>query len=267
MKNVKKFPKKYFPDFFLKEWEKDDGVNFAIALARVSGWLLYVDWWTPYTDAPLELRKSIRVYVGADGDDIFDFTGKKNIENFNNNIISPIAEKRCTSFNGGIQTVFYSEEQLWKLPLRVKPNEDKVQKALDVISKSDLYLKKLPKRFNPQIPAYLAASFSFGHCAVFAQALQDIKGLKATAIIAEKYTSQYQFSKIGYCHSLNIHSDGDYEDSFGKQPLDGILARFGIEKYRLDENTQIEVHEKLKRNSPVKYQEIYKLATELIALQ
>ncbi|UIR57873.1 hypothetical protein LZQ00_08640 [Sphingobacterium sp. SRCM116780] len=266
MKNYKKVSQKYFLDFFLKEWEKEDGVNFAIALARVSGWLIHVDWWTPYNDAPLELRKSLRVYVGTDNDDIFDFIGKKKIQSFNQNVILPIAAKRGGSFSGGIQTTFYSEEQVWKLPLRVMPSEEKILKAVSIILKSELYLKKLPKRLNPNVPAHLAASFSFGHCAVFAHVLQEKKGLTATAIIAEKYTSQYAFSRLGYCHSVNIHLDGEYEDSFGKQPLDRILARFGVEKYRLDEVTQIEVHATLKRNSPAKYEEIFNLATELITL-
>jgi hypothetical protein len=35
-----------FPIQLIEEWEADDCVNFAVALARITGWLLHVDWWT-----------------------------------------------------------------------------------------------------------------------------------------------------------------------------------------------------------------------------
>ena len=33
-----------FPPKLIEEWEADDCVNFAVALARLTGWLLHVDW-------------------------------------------------------------------------------------------------------------------------------------------------------------------------------------------------------------------------------
>lgn len=32
-----------FPPKLIEEWEADDCVNFAVALARLTGWLLHVD--------------------------------------------------------------------------------------------------------------------------------------------------------------------------------------------------------------------------------
>ena len=72
-----------FPDELLREWENSDGVNFAIALARASGWLLYVDWWTQNQGDPVDKMKSLRVYVGTDGDAIYDFNGRKIIQAYN----------------------------------------------------------------------------------------------------------------------------------------------------------------------------------------
>jgi hypothetical protein len=265
MKNIFKI-QKYFPDFFLKAWENEDGVNFAIALARVSGWLLHVDWWTPYQDAPTEMMKSLRVYVGTDNDDVFDFNGRKSIEAFSRYVVEPIAAKRGGAFTGAVQSTYYSEEQIWRLPLRVKPVEEKVLKAEELLRGNSSYLNKLPVRRNPLVPAHLAADFSFGQCVVFAQAFQDIKGVKATAIIADKYIPLYGYSKLGYCHSLNIHPDGDAEDSFGKQPLENIVARFGIAEYHLDDASHVGVNATLKKNTPLKYDEVYTRALELIAL-
>lgn len=47
-KQVKKTTQ--FPEYILRDWETSDGVNFAIALRRITGWLLHVDWWSPTND-------------------------------------------------------------------------------------------------------------------------------------------------------------------------------------------------------------------------
>ena len=62
-----------FPDYILRDWEASDGVNFAVALARITGWLLHVDWWTPTDNKEaVENMKSLRVYVGNNSNHIYD---------------------------------------------------------------------------------------------------------------------------------------------------------------------------------------------------
>jgi hypothetical protein len=39
-----------FSDDLIAGWETDQCVHFAVALARMTGWLLQVDWWTPSLD-------------------------------------------------------------------------------------------------------------------------------------------------------------------------------------------------------------------------
>ncbi|MFX5756819.1 hypothetical protein ABTE27_22990, partial [Acinetobacter baumannii] len=46
------------------EWEANDCVNFAVALARLTGWLLHVDWWSVSAerreDIPLDQLTPLR---------------------------------------------------------------------------------------------------------------------------------------------------------------------------------------------------------------
>jgi hypothetical protein len=55
-----------FAPKLIEEWEAEDCVNFAVALARITGWLLHVDWLTPSDeeDIPESELKPLRVYVG-----------------------------------------------------------------------------------------------------------------------------------------------------------------------------------------------------------
>ena len=56
-----------FPKNEIESWEQDDCVNFAIALARLTNWLLHVDWFTnsfdPRSDEDPSNMVPIRVYV------------------------------------------------------------------------------------------------------------------------------------------------------------------------------------------------------------
>lgn len=71
--------KGHFTSDQIRNWENKDGVNFAIALARITGWLLHVDWLTIDQHAKVKDMTPLRVYVGIDTDYIFDFNGKKHI--------------------------------------------------------------------------------------------------------------------------------------------------------------------------------------------
>jgi len=220
--------KNKFPEYLMKDWENTDGVNFAIALARITGWLLHVDWWTPSEDAPVEDMRSVRVYVGTDGDAIYDFNGKKKIQAYIKYVIEPIAVKRATQNKGSVLTRFYSEADLRKLPLRVKANYANIKAAEDVIRRNKEFLDKIPPRINPEIPADIAGKYSFGWCVVFAEVIEELRGLPAVAMIADKYDPSVAINKPGYFHSVNLHPDGEVEDSWGKQPVEKILERFGV---------------------------------------
>jgi hypothetical protein len=248
----------------IRNWENQDGVNFAIALARITGWLLHVDWLTIDQHAKVEDMTPLRVYVGIDSDYIFDFNGKKHIQAYNKYVVTPIAAKRVSNGRGNVATRYYSEELLKSLPLRVRPSETEIQKAHDAIIAHATYLEKIPKRLNPEIPAYDAARFTYGWCTVYAEVIREIKGQPSVAIIVSKYTEEYSLSKIGYCHSINLHPDGEAEDVWGKQPLQYILDRFGVLEYTMDEAMQQKNNLGLKENSPEKYKEVYDLAVSLV---
>lgn len=84
----------YFSKETIRSWEDGDGVNYAIALARITGWLWHVDWWrAKHEETDVNKMKSLRVYVGDNADNIYDVKGKKRIAPFTNFVIMPLAIK------------------------------------------------------------------------------------------------------------------------------------------------------------------------------
>ncbi|MGF7077714.1 hypothetical protein ABIB50_000046 [Mucilaginibacter sp. UYCu711] len=114
------------------------------------------------------------------------------------------------------------------------------------------------------MPAHLAAEFTFGKCAVFAAVKQELSGLPATAISVNRYLKAFSLSKLGFCHSVLVHPDGDWEDAWGKQAPCYILARHGIEAYTLSEQVQLDVAARLRQNSPDEYALYDQLARTLL---
>lgn len=253
-----------FPDYILRDWEASDGVNFAIALGRITGWILHVDWWTPTDDKEIvENMKSLRVYVGNNSNQIYDLKGKQTIATFSNNIIKPIAKKRGANY-GGVATRYYSESKLFSLPLRVRPDENRIKTAQELIIANKDFLEKIPKRQSPIVPAHIAADFTYGQCNPFANALSDLKNYKPVALIAKEYNRLFELSKLGYIHSFTLDNDGNAIDVWGKDTIENIAHRFYLTKYELDEAVHFNVSQKLKTNSPKEYGEIYKKSVAII---
>ncbi|RWF38815.1 MAG: hypothetical protein EOS46_31355, partial [Mesorhizobium sp.] len=81
------------------EWESRDCVDFAVALARVTGWLLHVDWLADHAgpnsdDIPEMEMVPLRVYVGDDNDLIYDARGIKTIVDFNGSVVARLVRER-----------------------------------------------------------------------------------------------------------------------------------------------------------------------------
>lgn len=253
-----------FPDYILRNWEASDGVNFAIALSRITGWLLHVDWWTPTdNEEVVENMKSLRVYVGNNSNQIYDLKGKQTIATFSNNIIRPIAQKRGANY-GGVATRYYSETKLFGLQLRVKPDENRIKAAQELIIANKDFLEKIPKRQATNVPAHIAADFTYGQCNPFATALSDLRNYKPVALIAKEYNKLFELSELGYVHSFTLDKDGNAIDIWGKDTIENIAQRFGLKKYELDEAEHFNVSQKLKTNSPDKYEEIYEKSVAII---
>jgi hypothetical protein len=253
-----------FPEYILRDWEANDGVNFAIALSRITGWILNVYWWFPTDEKEIEEKmKPLRVYVGNISNQIYDIKGKQTFVTFSDNIIMPLCRKRGDKY-GGIVTRYYSEQKLFDLPLRIKPNETKIEEAKEFINKNKDFLEKISLRNDPKIPAHIAAKFTFGYCNPFATALCDLKGYKPVAIIAKEYNRQFEYSRLGYAHSFVLDQDNNAIDIWGKDSLENIIQRFGITKYELSESEHYAVNIRLKTNSPEKYNEIYEESVAII---
>jgi hypothetical protein len=253
-----------FPEYILRNWEESDGVNFAIALARVTGWILHVDWWSPTDNKEVvENMKSLRVYVGNNSNQIYDFKGKQTISTFSNNIISPITKKRRYNY-GTIVSRYYDESTLFKLSLRIKPSEEKIKEAQKLICNNAEFLSKIPLRNKPMVPAYIAAKFTFGKCNPFAETLSELKGFKATAIIAKKYNYIFEGNKLGYVHSFALDQENNAIDVWGKDTIENIAKRFEIAEFELSDSVHIARNEMLKNDYPDRYEEIHNEAVRII---
>jgi hypothetical protein len=228
----------FAPDL-IEQWEGDDCINFAVALARATGWILHVDWWSTSTehdeDIPIERLSPLRVYVGDNSDRIFDVRGVRSLADFCQHVIVRVIQQRGGG-NGCVYTRFYSESALSDLPLRSQPDEGEILRAMNAIQENINFLKDIPVRVQPYIPAHDAANYTFGNCAVFAEALRELTGLEPVAILAMKFSPMFERTKRsedGYFHSVVLHPDGMAEDVWGKAPLDEIAGRFGVEEFTI----------------------------------
>lgn len=254
-----------FSPQLIAQWEADDCVNFAIALARLTGWLLHVDWGTPSREqnigAPMELLKPLRVYVADNYDLIFDVRGIRHIDEFNNKIIRELATRTRSA---SVSTRFYEESMLASLPLRAQPHEARIKLATEEILKNPHYVAGIPCRTPPFIPAYKAAHFTFGRCAAFAEAMSKFASLPPIGLIATRYSPQFSGTRPGYFHSVVMHPDGIAEDAWGKASLTAIARRFGAIEFTSSHIEHIRVIENLKRSSPDLYNSALDEATEII---
>lgn len=257
----------FTPDV-IAEWESEKCVNFAIALARATKWLLHVDWWVPSTDPhnniPFEMCMPLRVYVADNQYDVFDVRGIRKMFSFQLRTIRELAQRNG---RGSLRTGYYSEESLAAAPLLNKPDEGKIDRATQLIEQNAAYLAAIPKRTLPLIPAYQAADFAYGRCVPYAEALSAVTGLMPVALMAVRFAPEFagtQTGENGYIHSVVLHADGMGEDSWGKAPLAEIAARFGVTQYRLGREEHQKAVKSLQRNSPNEYKAAVDEAKALI---
>lgn len=259
-----------FAPQLIEEWEADDCVNFAVGLARLTGWLLHVDWWSTSTEPkegiPLDQLKPLRVYVADNHDRIFDVRGVRSIREFNESVLVKLIRKNGFG-NGGVCTRFYDEAKLSSLPLRSLPDEAKIARAIEDIRANSHYLAAIPARMQPFIPAHKAAQYTYGRCASFAEAMRELTGLQPAALLAVRFSPLYEGtrrSESGYFHSVVLHPDGMAEDSWGKAPLEEIASRFGVIEFKTSSDEHRRVVEKLRQSSTDLYEIARKDAMDLI---
>lgn len=264
-----------FEPKLIEEWEAEDCVNFAVALARITGWLLHVDWWSTAPDGqniPLDRLQPLRVYVADNHDLIFDVRGIKTINDFNQRTIFNLASRIGPGPEGygGVATRFYDEASLPGLPLRFQPDEKKIALAEEAIKANSYFLAAIPARTPPYLSAHQAARFTYGLCAAFAEALQEKKGLQPVALLAIRFLPSFegtQRSKSGYFHSVVLHPDGMAEDAWGKASLKSIADRFGVIEFKTSADEHRLVVETLLRTSGDQFKDAQKKARDLLDTQ
>lgn len=262
-----------FPPNLIEQWEADDCVNFAVALARLTGWLLHVDWVVkslpPYDNVPIDKLIPLRVYVQDNREGIFDVRGVKTLVEFQESTIAKRATKILTAqrINGGVLTRFYDESKLSQLPLRSLPDESKIALAIEAIKANPAYLKKIPAKPQSRIPVHDAARYTFGRCVAYAEAMHELTGLHPVAILGKKFSPLYaatERSDDGYVHSIVVHPDGMGEDAWGIATIQDIAGRFGAVEFEISSDTHKEVVQNYHRTSSDIYEAELKVARQLI---
>ena len=153
------------------------------------------------------------------------------------------------------------------LPLRSLPDEARVAEATEAIKANTYFLAAIPPRQPPFIPAHKAARFTFGRCAAFAEVMQQSTGLKPTALLAVRFSPQFEGTRrtaTGYFHSVVLHPDGLAEDAWGKAPLHEIARRFGVVEFTTSGDEHHIVVNNLKSSSADLYEEARQDAMALV---
>lgn len=258
-----------FTPQLVEKWEADDCVHFAVGLARLTGWILHVDWWTSSSERaekiPPDRLAPLRVYVADNHDRIFDVRGIRSIVEFNKNVVMKLVLNAGPG--KGVLTRYYSETSLSLLPLRVKPDEFQINAAIAAISANPYYLAAIPLRKQPCIPAHQAARFTYGHCVPFAEAMRQLTGLQSVALLAVRLSPHFEATQLGeggYFHSVVEHPDGMVEDCWGKASPREVASRFGVVEFKTSGEDQRLIVEKLQRNSADLYVAALNEAKELI---
>lgn len=261
-----------FAPNLIEEWETNDCVDFAVALARITGWLLQVDWLSNSVEHQESITtdklRPLRVHVADNSELVFDVRGVRSFFEYNERIIQPLATKMQLS-GGGVYTRYYSEEGLTRQPLRVQPNEANIKRASEAIALNFHFLASIPQRNSPSLPADRAATFTYGRCAPYAEAMKELTGLTPVGLIAKRFSPRFEGTKraaSGYVHSVVIHPDGMAEDSWGKAPLSEIAGRFGVIEFSTSEEAHRSVVARLCHNSNDLYSAALHEAQELIRL-
>jgi hypothetical protein len=258
-----------FSPQLIQEWESEDCVNFAVALARLTGWLLHVDWFSSVPDesALEDSFKPLRVYVADNREGVFDVRGVKSIEDFYQTTIIKLSKKHATTY-GGVRTRFYAEARLAALPLRAQPDEHKIVLAMEAIKANRAFLNAIPAKPASRIPVHDAARYTFGRCVAYAEAMRELIGLQPAAILVQQFKPIYantKHSADGYVHSISIHPDGTGEDAWGIAPIEDIAARFGAVEFDISQDVHREVVGNYLRNSNELYQAELAIARKLVA--
>lgn len=263
-----------FSPALIAEWEAEDCINFAVALARISGWVLHVDWLVkgqpPYDNLTNTDLLPIRVYVQDNRDGIFDVRGVKTPVEFSEKVIFKRLKAMLPSlnFNGGVLTRFYTEAQMFTLPLRSFPCESKINLAIAAIQKNVTFLDSIPVKPQLTISAYDAARYTFGNCGFYAEAMHELAGPLPVAILVKEFVQEFkgtETSENGYVHSIVVHPDGMGEDAWGKTSIEEIAARFGAKTFEISRVAHQQVMQKLFLSSPETYEKELSDARRLIS--
>ena len=245
----------------IKEWNKDRGQCFAIALARITNWMIQV---ACFAKSEEDRNKTpLRFHVSDKNNRIYDFTGSYNIHKFYTDILQPIITQEQLQ---GIGCAFnaYSEQSLFKRSLQPRPTESQIKQMIEAIELNEDYLNAIPERKKPIVPTEYTVRFSHGKCNSFAEAMYDVKAIQPIAIVAKKFKENSSLTTLGYVHSCNIIDEDNVIDIWGIDTLQNVIDRYHIAEFELCQKTHLLEREKLKQISLMEFEENYNLSKKII---
>ena len=256
---------KNFPASFLKDCEKDYGINFAIALHQLTDWAIHIDWGTLDDSLPIDKMILLRAYVANNIDDVYDFTGIYKIKSYTEKIATRLQNKVGLP----VLTRFHNENDIRNSGRYGSLVSDKkIKEARNVITKNISYLQKITKRNNKHIPVVDAMNLTYGKCMIFTYAKMIVQEKTPIMIISEEFTkgSEFEGNIPGFVHAVSFISEDTMEDVWGKQSLMTILKRFGVSKYQLIDSKEefLKSIESLKSSNPKLFDDFYSKSLQYI---
>jgi len=222
-----------FSSSFISECEADRCASFAIALSRLTNWPVEVIELVEEPHVPYRFLCSDNA-----GEWSFDVTGVLRGERVTE-LVRRVLQNHPVALRGGTLLPgfkLYPEQKLRDGTITLpKPwSEAYIEQCTDIIAANQEYLNAIPARPQPVMPTDAISLYSFANCSIYAEALSFLTGLPVVTMIPLEMIPDAVLPDGGF-HEFVLHSDGQGEDVWGKQPLERIARRYGLRTWRLDQ--------------------------------
>jgi hypothetical protein len=238
-----------FSSRFISECEADRCASFAIALSRLTHWPVEV----------IELVDELHVpyrFLCSDGagEWSFDVTGVFRGERITD-LVRRVLQNHPVALRGGTLLPgfkLYTEQQLrdGTVILPQPWSEAYIERCTEIIAANREYLKAMPTRPRPVMPTDAIGLYSFSNCSIYAEALSRLTGLPAVTMIPIEMIPDAALPEGGF-HEFVLHSDGQGEDIWGKQPVERIARRYGLRTWRLDRDQHLSIMSESATRNPL----------------
>jgi len=216
-----------FPTDFISKCEQSLCVDWAVAFSRITAWPVHV----VHVN-----KKPIRAYAEDDGEWIFDINGMMRATDFSARIVEPLTKQvtwgeddfAIVQGQQALKVAFAccGEEGLDRYGLTI--DDEAVSHCEATIRSNSAYLSLVPQRPKPWYPADQLSKYSWGGCAVFAEALGRVAGLPPATMLPLEHEREVIGVEGEGFHTVVQHPDGRVEDVWGVNSPEHVAKRYGM---------------------------------------